>query len=283
MTAARSRRWGVLWAALVVLAGATIYAVALDPGLWTAMGNRQLRTGELVAAERAYQRALRIDADHAPALFGLGWSYLRAGLVEEAGRRFERAVTVDAAYHGGYRGLAAVAAARGRTEEAEQHLRTAHELAPGDAGVLADLAGLYLDAGHAEQGIELYQRAIDAAPRRPEYRFGLAESYVALGQTDDARREVEVARGQRLRDAHFRGAADDLLLRAALRDVERTLEQTPLAGGDCDRAEALLDEAGDHLYAAVAAGLDVEVSRLDRRRLEGLRTRIERHCRQPER
>ncbi len=272
------RRWGVAWAVAAVLAGAAIYAFVLDPGWWTAAGDRRLRAGELVRAERAYQRALRIDGDHAPALYGLGWSYLRAGLLEEAEQRFLRAVAVDGTYAGGYRGLAAVAAARGQAGEAERHLRTAHDLAPGDPGVLTDLAGLYIDAGHAEQGLELHERAVAAAPRRAEYRLALAESYLALGRTGDARSTVEAAAEASIRDDHFRGATEDLLVRAALIDVEALLSSPPLGAAPCRDAGALLEEADGALQRGVSAGLDGDVSRRDRRWLEDLRARVARQC-----
>jgi len=198
--------------------------------------------------------------------------------VEEANQRFLRAVAVDAAYHGGYRGLGAVTAMRGNRDEAEELLRTAHQLAPDDPGVLADLAGLYIDAGHHEQGIELYQRAIEQAPKRPEYRYGLAESYVVLGRTEDARQTVEQSRGLRLRDAHFRGAAEDLLLRAALEDVEQVLENAPLDAAACATARDLIEEANGHLDGAMAAGIEGEVSKAERRRVEELRVRVDRQC-----
>jgi tetratricopeptide (TPR) repeat protein len=272
------RRLAVGWAALVLLGGIGLYVFKLNPSFWTWNGDRHLRADRLVPAERAYQRALDIDVDHARALYGLGWAYLRAGLIEPSRDSFQRAVDVAPGYFGGYRGLAAIDVADGEVLAAEANLRRAYELAPGEPAVLADLAGLYVDREHPEEGLDLFRRAIELAPERAEYRLGMAEACLTVGRVDEARSLVEEARGLTLRNLRFAGAADELMLRVELVGVEQSLATALLDGEGCDLAEQSLQRAQQHLDVALEQGLEGDVARADRRRLETVRESIERDC-----
>jgi len=272
------RRLAIAWAAAVVLGGLALYVFKLNPSFWTWSGDRHLRAERLVKAERAYQRALDIDVDHPRALYGLGWSYLRAGLPDPARESFQRAVDVAPEYFGGHRGLGAVESAAGETLAAEGHLRRAYELAPGEAGVLTDLAGLYMDAGHPDEGLGLFRRAIEVQPERAEYRFAMAEACLTVGQAQEARSLVDEARGMPLRNQRFAGAADELMLRVELTWVEQELAAAALDVAGCDGAHGALRRAQQHLDDALEQGLDADVARADRRRLEALREDVGRTC-----
>ncbi len=263
------------WGLTVVAAGCALYLFQLDPALATWWGDRQLRAANLVEAENAYHRALTIDPDHAPALYGLGWAYLRAGLVEPARDQFWRAVTVAPDYYGGYRGLARLDLAAGASGEAEAKLRRAHELAPQEAGVLADLADLYLAAGHTPEGLDLYQRAVALDPGRPEFRLGLAEALLDGGDLTGARDQLELVEGRDVREKRFEAAAEELFVRLELEELERSLA----AGGDaCEHAPALLDSIQQHLDGAREAGLERTMLLQDSHRLEEAREAVAARC-----
>lgn len=263
------------WGLTVVLAGCSLYLFQLDPALTTRWGDRQLRAANLVAAENAYHRALSIDPDHAPALYGLGWAYLRAGLPDPAREQFRRAVDVAPDYFGGYRGLARLDLAAGAVDEAETKLRRAHELAPQEAGVLADLADLYLAAGHTTEGLDLYQRAVTLDPGRPEFRLGLAEVLLDGGDLEGVREQLELVGDRDVRDKRFEAAAEELFLRLELAELELSLSQ----GGDaCDGAPALLDSAQQHLDSAREAGLERGMLAQDSHRLEKAREMVAARC-----
>ena len=274
----RRARWALIWAVAVVVGGVALYVLRLDPTLWCAVGDRQLRAGNLVQAERAYQRALAIDVDHGGALYGLGWAYLRAGLGQPARERFQRAVDFAPDHFGGYRGLAALDAAQGELHAAEEKLRFSYELAPGEPAILADLAGLYVDAGYPDHGYDLYHRAIDLAPDRPEFRFSLAEACVTTGQLDCALEMLDEAGRLEVREERFAAAVDELTLRATLLEIDMALAVGPPTREVCEEVRGLLSTAQIHLDAAVEEGLDERVAAADRRRLEDARTRVAQQC-----
>jgi len=275
----RRRRWlPLVWAALVLAIGSGVYLVRLSPGLWTHVGDHHLRGGRLVAAERAFQRALDIDPGHGPALYGVGWAYLRAGLEEPAEERFQLAVEVAPEFHGGYRGLAEVLRRQGDLRGAESRLRAAYDLAPTDPSILADLAGIYLDAGHEDEAMELFQRAADEAPRRAEYRLAGAEALLSLGRIDEARIWIDEARSRSARNRRFAGAADELDLRAALLEIRQLEAIGGLDAQGCQRAQRLIDEAQSHLEAAVTLQLQRDLATADRTELESVRSLVEEAC-----
>ncbi len=278
MNPAARRRLTVAWVILVVGIGLLAYLFKLDPWLWTHMGDRQLRDDELVHAERSFQRALDIDVDHVPALYGLGWAYLRAGLDAQAKERFQRVLDLAPDDPGGYRGMAAVEVRAGTARSAEERLRRAYELAPHDPGVVTDLAGIYLDAGHVAEARSLFDRAVELAPDRAEFRLARAEGSLAAGQIDEARAQVAEARELRTRNRRFAAAADELLIRAALLELESLLEDEGPTEAACSAAQQLLGDAEEHLGQAVQAGLDDDLARLDRRRLGRLRQRVDVDC-----
>jgi len=255
--------------------------VRLDPVLWTNVGERHLRAGRLIAAERAFQRALDIDPDHAPALYGVGWAYLRAGLDETAEERFERAVAVSPEFHGGHRGLAEALRRDGDLEAAEGRLRTAYELAPTEAAILADLAGIYLDSGYPDEAMELFQRAVDEAPRRAEYRLAGAEALLSLGRVGEARLWIDEARRRTARNRRFAAAADELSLRAALLEIRQLDSGGGLQGEGCEHARHLIGQAQAHLEAALALQLDRQLANVDRGDIEKTRALVEAACGHP--
>jgi len=273
----RRGRLAAIWAALVVLGGIGLFLWKLDPTLWCTLGDRHLRAGRLVEAERAYQRALDIDVDHGPALYGMGWAYWRAGLADAARERFQRAVEFDPGYFGGYRGLAVLEASRGEVLAAEESLRAAHERAPREPGILADLAGLYADEGYPEYALDLFGRAIALAPERAEYRLSLAEACITLGDAPCASEAIDEAEGLQIREARFGGALEELRFRVVVLEIEQILE---VGGADdpCGALEAHLARAQAHLDVSIEVGLEDRITAADRRRLEDVRATIGDRC-----
>lgn len=273
----RRGRLAAIWAAAVLVGGIALFLWKLDPSLWCALGDRHLRAGRLVEAERSYQRALDIDVDHGPALYGLGWAYWRAGLAEPARERFQRAVEFAPGYFGGYRGLAVLDASRGEVLAAEKGLRTAYGLAPGEPGILADLAGLYADEGYPEYALELFGRAIALAPERAEYRLSKAEACVTLADAACAREAIRAAEGLEIREARFGGALAELSFRVVVLEIDRSLDA---GGGDtaCAELEGMISQAQGHLDDANAEGLEDRIASADRRRLEDVRGAVGDRC-----
>ncbi len=198
-------------------------AVERDPGMIDAhqmLGNIASQRGDFEPAAGHFQRALAIEPEHQPSLFGLADAYRRLGRLDEALVGFRRlqslaphdskAALSMAEIHVG-RGeledaLVVVAAAAvaegapalvhnrhgellvlvGRQEEAFAELERALELNPQLAEARFNLAVLYEERGEVEQAIELYDQAIRRAPRHFQAQFNLGRLHAGRGEFDRA-------------------------------------------------------------------------------------------------
>jgi len=151
--------------------------------------------GEEVRA--AYQRAVELDPDHAPALAGLG---RLAADPEEALALYARAAAADPDDPAPLRASAELLVSIGRRDEAEQRLAELLEAHPYDAAAAARLAELRLEReAETDRTLELARRAA---------RFGGGpEAYEILGRVHRRRGEAELAREASLRAEQARARA----------------------------------------------------------------------------
>lgn len=78
---------------------------------------------------------------------------------------------------------------KGAIEVAQQ----AVALAPNSAVVLDTLGTLLVESGQVDKGVETLKRAVSLLPNLPQLHFSLAKGYIAAGNKDGARAELEIA------------------------------------------------------------------------------------------
>jgi len=127
-----------------------------------------------VKSQQAYQRAIDIDPDYAPAWAGLslvtlfrsgqGWIDLETGL-KQAREAAERAISLDPSLSLGWVGLARI---QGEYEwnwnASEECVQKALALAPRDSYVLATAGRLASSRGQADQALAHYRQAVAVDP-----------------------------------------------------------------------------------------------------------------------
>lgn len=220
---------------------------------WTAEGDELLRDNQLVAAEKAYNSAIAIDAHYAPALYGKGWALYVSGhdeLVPAARQLFRRCIDYAPEYWGGYRGMGVLLLDEDKVTAAEKMLRTAYEKDPTEPTVLLTLGQLYLRASRYDEARELFAGAIAQAPDRGEFLRFMAELEMRQGRHDEARRWIVEGRAKPV------GGQRGLML---LDEGELRIE--------LDRARSLLERAtgpDDPALNDALQALDVADSLLDK-------------------
>lgn len=247
------RRWTLRALPLLVLL-AVLPACGRSAEAWTAEGNDLLRSNDLVGAERAYNRALKKDPHHAPAVYGKGWALYASGhedLRPAARQLFQRAIDYGPEFFGGYRGRGVMLLEEGQLPAAEKLLRTAWTHAPSDPGTLESLGQLYLNSGRLDEAEQLFRAATEAAPGRGELHRFVADVLMARGEFDAARDALEVGMGSSI--SGVRGLV--LLLEGQAALEIRVAERATAASygvGDArlddalqalDRADSVLKEA----------------------------------------
>jgi Tfp pilus assembly protein PilF/Tol biopolymer transport system component len=203
-------------------------AIALDPKHAKAHNNMALASidlGQLELAEAHYRESLAIEPQ--PAIYNdLGYVLERQGLTDEAVEQYQTALALDPESASAHYNLGVSLARRGEYAPAERHIRTALGLEP-TAQTKAGLGFVMWKQGRVDAAIASLREAIEADPdyvpaydqlgtilleqgrleeaassyralsrRRPSAAAHqkLVEILMRLGRTDEARREMEMAK-----------------------------------------------------------------------------------------
>ena len=192
-----------------------------------ALGNAQLKLGDIDEARAGYARALKLRPAHAPALDGvartyeaqanddkaldyyrqailsnkgyapaythLGDLYMRNGRVREAVRLLEEAVTIRPDFAEGHNRLAVAYGRLDMHHEAVATVRKAIELDPFDPYHPQTLGWLQLGQGLLSAAEGSFRQALELEPRLPNSRIGLAQVARRRGDYELAVLEIVAA------------------------------------------------------------------------------------------
>jgi len=203
-------------------------AIEVDPKHWKAHNNLALASidiGELELAEAHYRESLAIELQ--PAIYNdLGFVLERQGMADEAVEMYRKSLELDPGSASANYNLAAFLARRGDYSAAERHFRAALEKQP-NTQTHAGLGFVLRQQGRLDEAIASLNAAIEADPvnaaaydqlgtilvqqgrlgeAESTYRLlvrsrpsaaahqALAQVLMSLGRTDEARREMEMAK-----------------------------------------------------------------------------------------
>jgi tetratricopeptide (TPR) repeat protein len=164
---------------------------------YAALAQVHFTDGQYAEAAEAARRALTLDPAHQQARYALATSLMRLGKSDEGRQElevFQRLQTEAAAVRtrqielDGLRGDAVVSSANGDYEKAVALLRKALDLKPDAASSHLDLGSALAKAGHHAEAIERFKSAVILSAGF-DVHLKLAESYAALGQLEESRRE----------------------------------------------------------------------------------------------
>jgi tetratricopeptide (TPR) repeat protein len=213
----------------------------------TRQGDLYLRLGQPDQALQAYEEALALAPGDADALLGLAQAYaLRGGGVDQADfanaeARLKRAAQLAPGNVNVTLALGDLYTAYGRHDGAAEQYRQALAAQPDDPLAQGRLASALLAAGELEAALQEQIKLVDLKPGDRGALLGLAVTYRALGQPDDA----EAAYSQLLQQN-----ANDPVVLVALGDLQ--VEQG-LAAEAVALYQQALDSSADPLTAAQAA------------------------------
>lgn len=170
-------------------------AIKLDPDsskALFAMGHTDFKLGDYTAAQAAMEHVLKVDPDNGEAVNYLGNIYEQEGRLDDAVTQFKKAIVIPSytTPNFAYRNLARVYRTQGKNAEAEEALNAAIRRVPEYYPARADLAKLYMDEKRWSQAVDTWRALLDLVPDVEDAHYYLAQSYMGLGDTDDARREL---------------------------------------------------------------------------------------------
>jgi len=157
-----------------------------------AKGYAAFNAGDLDAAKRHYDEALRADPRSLDALNGMAAVALRAGRRDVADSYLARALEIDP--KDGF-ALAAATSLRSKVDaqSAESRFKALIAAAPESPAAHFGLGNLYAREGRWSEAQQAYFRAYTAEPDNPDFLFNLAVSLDHLRQTKLARQYYQSA------------------------------------------------------------------------------------------
>lgn len=167
-------------------------AVTLDPDspAWIALGQAQLLSGDLPAAEAAFRQAHERLPARVDVLRSLASCLAGRGQLEEAAQLLSTAVQLDDQDAATWRQLGAVLLSLRDLGSAAQCTRTASRLDPGHVPTLRQLAVVLLALGRPQEAAEALDRAL-ALDRTVDVLVDRGVLHLAAGDVESARTLLE--------------------------------------------------------------------------------------------
>ena len=166
-------------------------ALEPQPAVYNDLGFVLERQGMADEAVEMYEKSLELDPEGATAHYNLGSVYVRAQQFERAEGHFRSALTqgADSKVH---TGLGFTLWKQGRAKEAMASLEAAIAADPTNAAAYDQLGSIQIEQGKLEEAVETYRRLTVKQPSAAAHEE-LAGVLTELGQTDEARRQREMA------------------------------------------------------------------------------------------
>ncbi len=167
-------------------------AIKPQPAIYNDLGFALERQGLTEDAVEAYRKALKLDPDSAAARFNLGASLVRSGEFAEAERHLRVALKKNPNTQT-YTALGIALWQQGRVDEAITDLRAAIKADPKNAAPYDALGTIFVEQGKLDEAASVYRDLIRNRPSAAAHQK-LAQVLTRLGRTDEARKEMEMAK-----------------------------------------------------------------------------------------
>jgi tetratricopeptide (TPR) repeat protein len=210
-------------------------AVALRPDYAPAHNNLgvALRAqGRLDEAVASYRRALTLRADYSDAHFNLANALIEAGKPSEAAEHFRQSGQAEPATAATHNNLGIALANQGRLDDAIREFRAALQLEPGSTMARRNLGDALASQGKYHEAIDHLRQAVAAKSDDPALHYDLGSVFLEAGRVSEAEQSFRDA----LRHAPDSAEAHNNLgialatqgrLKEAVVEFERALKVNP--------------------------------------------------------
>jgi Tfp pilus assembly protein PilF len=200
------------------------------------LGTVYWRQGNVAAAEREWQEAVRLAPRNAIILNNLGLVRTKQERYAEAVDYFQRAMHLKPLYTDPHLNLGAAYTEMGQADQAELQLRAAVALSPLRTDARNKLGKLYSDAGRLDDAKSQFLKSVESEPNATAYK-GLGAIYLRWGDHARAAEAFERAVAHDPYDSAAHFALGKLYLAAGRREDAARQYQAGLAT-DPSNAEA---------------------------------------------
>lgn len=153
------------------------------------------RTGKVELAERAFRRAVELNAGRDEAHYNYGVMMASTGRLNEASEAYRTALKLNPRHAEAHNNLAHLLAQHGRFEEALQHASSALESRPGYPQAHYNAATILMRRGRSEEAAQHLKAAVQPGdPNAVRYLQTLSELLQRTGRSAEAQRYARQAR-----------------------------------------------------------------------------------------
>ena len=182
---------------LCALAQRVVEVDKMAPEVWCVVGNSFSLQREPETSIKFFERALDISPSFAYAHTLCGHEYVSNEDLERAVTSYRKAIKCNDRHYNAWWGLGAVFTRQERYDMAEYHFRRALQINP-SSSVLRCYLGMtlhYQGVGNPSKAVKSIQVLTDASradTKNAQLRFQLAHALVAVGNLEEARKELKL-------------------------------------------------------------------------------------------
>ena len=157
---------------------------------WMAQGNAHAKANRWQAALDAFNQAIRLDEDYAPAHVQAGWVYAELKQWDDAKIHLLKAISLTPQNASAHANLAWVYAEKGRWNDVQQEAGKAISIDPNNAYAHATLAWAYQKTGQESLALAEYEKSVELKPDLDNSHFALGMSYCNEGAMPRAKEHL---------------------------------------------------------------------------------------------
>ncbi|KAL6824944.1 hypothetical protein V8C40DRAFT_245187 [Trichoderma camerunense] len=213
-----------------------------SPQAWCALGNAWSLARDPEQALKCFKRATQLDPKFAYGFTLQGHEHVTNEEYDKALTTYRQAISADKRHYNAYYGIGRVQQRLGAYDKALTHFQAAHLINPNNA-VLVTCIGTALEKQkQILPALRAYCKAVELAPRAASTRYKKAKTLLAVGQIEEAQKELVI-----LKDL----APDEGTVHFLLATLYRSMNEKQEAVRHFTIALALDPKAGPQIKEAI--------------------------------
>lgn len=173
-----------------------------SPQAWCALGNAWSLAKDPEQALKCFKRATQLDPKFAYAFTLQGHEHVTNEEYEQALTAYRQAISADKRHYNAYYGIGRVQERLGDYEKALTHFQAAQSINPNNA-VLVSWIGTVLERQkQIMPALKAYTKAVELAPRAALTRYKKAHALLAIGQIEEAEKELVILKDLAPNEGH---------------------------------------------------------------------------------
>jgi anaphase-promoting complex subunit 3 len=163
-----------------------------SPQAWCALGNAWSLARDPEQALRCFKRATQLDPKFAYAFTLQGHEHVANEEYDKALTAYRQAIAADRRHYNAYYGIGRVQERLGAYDKAYTHFHAASTINPNNAVLICCIGTVLEKQKQIMPALQAYTKAAELAPRAAQTRYKKARGLLAVGQVDDAHKELMI-------------------------------------------------------------------------------------------